>query len=56
MFGATTTETCKMDDFLQRLNELIVLYRPAISESDSRKTGPYQMPYHRYWEELAAAG
>ena len=44
-----------MDDFLQKLKNgwfsaklkkvvRIVLYGPAISQSDCRKTGPYQLP------------
>ena len=35
-----------MDDFLQKLKMVvrIVLYGPAISQSDSRKAGPYQLP------------
>ena len=35
-----------MDDFPQRLKKVvrIVLYRPAISQSDCRKAGPYQLP------------
>ena len=34
-----------MDDFLQKLKKLIriVLYGPAISQSDCRKAGPYQL-------------
>ena len=36
-----------MDDFLQKLKKVvrIVLYGPAISQSDCRKAGPYQLPY-----------
>ena len=39
-------ETWKMDDFLQKLKKVdrIVLYGPAISQSDCRKAGPYQLP------------
>ena len=35
-----------MDDFLQKLKKVvrIVLYGLAISQSDYRKTGPYQLP------------
>ena len=35
-----------MDDFLQKLKKVvrIVLYGPAISQSDCRKAGPYQLP------------
>ena len=35
-----------MDDFLQKLKKVvrIVLYGPAISQSDCMKAGPYQLP------------
>ena len=35
-----------MDDFLQKLKKVvhIVLYGPAISESDCRNASPYQLP------------
>ena len=35
-----------MDDFSQKLEKVvrIVLYGPAVSESNCRKTGPYQLP------------
>ena len=35
-----------MDDFLQKLKKVVrtVLYGPAISQSDGRKPGPYQLP------------
>ena len=38
-----------MDDFLQKLKKVvrIVLYGPAISQSDCRKTGPYQLSYNK---------
>ena len=51
-----------MDDFLQKLKKVvrIVLYGPAISQSDCRKAGPYQLPFNNndlltgllgpYWE------
>ena len=47
---ARTTETWKMDDFLQKLKKVvrIMLYGPAISQSDCRKAGPYQLPYKIY--------
>ena len=37
-----------MDDFLQKLKKVVpvVLYGPAISQSDCRKAGPYQLPYN----------
>ena len=37
-----------MDDFLQKLKKVVrtVLYGPAISQSDCRKPGPYQLPYN----------
>ena len=37
----------KIYDFLQKLKKVvrIVLYGPAISQSDCRKAGPYQLPY-----------
>ena len=40
-----------MDDILQKLKKVVrmVLYGPAISQSDCRKTGPYQLPFN---EEL----
>ena len=38
----------KIYDFLQKLKKVarIVLYGPAISQSDCRKAGPYQLPYN----------
>ena len=36
---ARTTETWKMDDFLQKLKKVL------ISQSDYRKAGQYQLPY-----------
>ena len=35
-----------MDDFLQKLKKVVrtVLDGPAISQSDCRKPGPYQLP------------
>ena len=38
-----------MDDFLQKLKKVvrIVLYGPAISQSDCRKAGPYQLPCNK---------
>ena len=47
-----------MDDFLQKLRKVvrIVLYGPAISQSDCRKAGPYQLPSNKgeilTWEDL----
>ena len=37
-----------MDDFLQKLKKVVrvVLYGPAISQSDCRKAGPYHLPYN----------
>ena len=37
-----------MNDFLQKLKKVvrIVLYGPAISQSDCRKAGPYQLAYN----------
>ena len=37
----------KMDDFLQKLKKVvrIGLYGPAISQSDCKKAGPYQLSY-----------
>ena len=34
------------NDFLQKLKKVVrdMLYRPAISQSDRRKAGPYQLP------------
>ena len=42
-----------MDDFLQKLKKVvrIVLYGPAISQSDCKKAGPYQLPYSKLREE-----
>ena len=36
----------EMDDFLQKLKNVvrIVLYGPAVSQSDCKKAGPYQLP------------
>ena len=38
-----------MDDFLQKLEKgvRIVLYGPAIGQSDCRKAGPYLLPYNK---------
>ena len=38
-----------MDDFLQKLKKVVrtVLYGPAISQSDCRKPGPYQLPSNK---------
>ena len=35
-----------MGDFLQKLKKVVrvVLYEPAISQSDCRKVSPYQLP------------
>ena len=40
-----------MDDFLQKLKKVvrIVLYGPAISQSDYRKASPYQLPFNKSW-------
>ena len=40
------TETWEMDGFLQKLRKVvhIVLYGPAISQSDCMKTGRYPLP------------
>ena len=48
MSDARTTETSKLDDFLQKLKKVvrIVLYGPAISQLDCKKTGPYQLPHN----------
>ena len=48
MSNARATKTCKMDDFLRRSKKVvrIVLYEPAISQSDHRKTSPYQLPFN----------
>ena len=48
MSDSRTTETWKMDDFLQKLKKVvrIVLYGPVISQSDCRKAGPYQLPFN----------
>ena len=39
----------KIYDFLQKLKKVvrIVLYGPAISQSDCRKAGPYQLPSNK---------
>ena len=39
----------KIDDFLQKLKKVgnIVLYGPAVSQSDCSKAGPYQLPYNK---------
>ena len=51
MSDARTTETWKTYDFLQKLKKVVwlALYGPAISQSDCRKTGPYQLPYSNDW-------
>ena len=38
-----------MDDFQQKLKKVvcIVLYGPAISQSDFRKVGQYQLTYNK---------
>ena len=40
-----------MDHFLQKLKKVvrIVLYGPAISQSDCKKAGPYQLPCNNYY-------
>ena len=47
-----------MDDFLKKLKKLvrIVLYGPAISQSDCRRAGPYQLPSNKNWERQCANG
>ena len=49
MRDVRTTETLKMEDFLQKLKKVvrIVLYGPAISQSDCRKAGLYQLPSNK---------
>ena len=39
-----------MGDFLQKLKKVVrvVLYGPAISQSDCRKASPYQLPYNNF--------
>ena len=39
----------KIDDFLQKLKKVvrIVLYGPAVSQSDCRKTSLYQLPQNK---------
>ena len=43
---ATTIETWKVDDFLKNVKKMvrIVLYGPAVSQSDCRKPCPHQLP------------
>ena len=38
-----------MEDFLQKLKKVVrvVLYKPAISQSDYRKAGSYQLPFNK---------
>ena len=40
-----------MGDFLQKLKKVvrIVLYGPAISQSDCMKASPYQLAYNNYY-------
>ena len=47
-----------MDDFLQKLKKVvrIVLYGRAISQSDCRKAGPYQLPYNKVFYLLEKNG
>ena len=43
-----------MGDFLQKLKKVvrIVLYGPAISQSDCRKASPYQLPSNNtFWTQ-----
>ena len=49
-------ETWKMDDFPKKLKKVvrIVLYGPAISQSDCRKPGPYQLPCNNTLYKLCA--
>ena len=46
---ARAMTTRKMDDFLEKLKKVvrIVLYGPAISQSDCRKAGLYQLPFNK---------
>ena len=48
--NARTTETSKMDDFLQKLKKVvhIILYGPAISQSGCRKASLYQLPFNKH--------
>ena len=48
MPGTKATETCKVNDFLQKLKKVarIASYGPAVRQSDFRKAGPYQFPYN----------
>ena len=43
-------EPTEMDDFQQKMKKVvrIVLYGSAISQSDCRKAGPYQLPSNNY--------
>ena len=48
-----------MDDFLQKLKKVvcIVLYGPAISQSDCRKAGPYHLPSNKWiYDMIIQAG
>ena len=40
-----------MDDSLQKFKKVvrIVLYGPAIGQSDYRKAGPYELPFNNYY-------
>ena len=60
-FRCLNNRNLKMDDFLQKMKEMvrIVLYGPAVSQSDYRKASPYQRPYihqnktsEAYWGTL----
>ena len=44
-----------MGDFLQKLKKVvrIMLYGPAISQSDCKKAGPYQLAYNKVWYNAA---
>ena len=46
-----------MDDFLRKLKKVVrvVLYGPAISQSDCRKAGSYQLPYNNIRYKVLAA-
>ena len=47
----------KIDNFLQKLKKVVrvMLYGPAISQSDCRKAGPYQLPYNQGVYRLACS-
>ena len=49
-YGCQSNENLKNGRFSTKLQKVIriVLYRPAIGQSDCRKASPYQLPYNNW--------